>query len=170
MTDAPVVPGLTTAALDAASADRLADFCRRATDFFELVGGVPGGPETAADILGPLPAHITPGTIRRFGLERDGDLIGVLELLEGYPTPEVWYIGLLVLVPEERRSGLGSRVWAGVRDWIRARGGALVRLIVQQQNAGARTFWEGCGFSVEKELVGKAYGLESPCWRLTRVI
>ena len=124
MSDAPVVPGLATVALDAGSAERLADFCRLATDFFELVGGMPGGPETAADILEPLPAHITPGTVRRFGLERDGDLIGVLELLEGYPTPDIWYIGLLVLVPRERRSGLGSRIWAAVRDWIQARGGA----------------------------------------------
>ncbi|HXJ21676.1 MAG TPA: GNAT family N-acetyltransferase [Polyangia bacterium] len=170
MSDAPVVPGLALVPLDGGGAERLAAFCRRATDFFELVGGMPGGPETAADILAPLAAHITPGTIHRFGLESDGDLIGVLELLEGYPTADIWYVGLLVLVPDRRRSGLGSSVWAGARDWIQSRGGTWVRLIVQQQNTGARAFWEGRGFSIEKELVARNYALESRCWRMSRAV
>jgi len=170
MSDAPVVPGLEVIALGAASAGRLAAFCGRATDFFQLIGGVAGGAETAAEMLGPLPAHVTSGTTRLFGLERDADLVGVLELLEGFPTPETWYIGLLVLVPEQRRSGIGGRVWAAVRDWIRARGGTEVRLVVQQQNAGARAFWERQGFSVDREVVAKAYALESRCWRMLRAL
>ena len=166
MGSAPVVAGMSLVALGPADAERLADFCRRATDFFELVEGKPGGPETAADILGPLPPHVTSGTHYTFGVERGGELIGLLDALEGYPAPEAWYVGLLVLVPGERRAGLGSRIWLATHDWIRARGGTLVRILVQQQNTPGRAFWDRQGFSVETELAVKVGLRESPCWRM----
>jgi ribosomal protein S18 acetylase RimI-like enzyme len=154
--------------LGAGDADRLATFCRRATDFFELVEGQPGGPETAAEILGPLPERVATGTKHVYGVEESGDLIGLVELLAGYPAADAWYVGLLVLVPERRRAGVGSRLWAEIRDRIVSRGGAVVRLVVQHQNAGARSFWVRQGFEPEREAVIQVGRLESRCWVMLR--
>lgn len=162
----PIVAGVTMVEFSGRDPSRLAELCRRCTDFFELVEGQPGGAETAAELLGPLPERVAAGTRRVFGIERGGDLIGVAELLDGYPGRSDWYLGLLVLVPELRRSGIGTDVWVGLREWMRRRKAAVVRLIVQKQNPEARTFWQRQGFTVEEELIGTAGKLTSPVWKM----
>jgi aminoglycoside 3-N-acetyltransferase I len=162
----PIVAGVSMVPLGERDQLRLAELCRRCSDFFELVEGQPGGPATAAEILGPLPDHVTSGTMQVFGIERRDDLIGVVELLEGYPGANDWYVGDFVLSPEVRGVGLGTNVWVGLREWIREREAVVVRLVVQKQNPSARIFWERQGFTVEKEVVAKAGRLESPAWRM----
>ncbi len=154
----------TTVVLGSADKDRLADLCRRCTAFFELVEGQTGGPSTADEILGPLPSHVTSGTKRVLGVERGPDLVGVAEILDGFPGPDEWQIGLLLILPELRGGGLGTEIWQGIRDLIQGRGGRLVRLIVQKQNPAARRFWEKNGFSVERESTVKVGKLSSPVW------
>lgn len=154
--------------LDATDLSRLPRLCAACTDFFELVEGLPGGEATAAEILGPLPPELAVGTRHVFGLAKAGELVGVVDLLQGYPSPQEWYIGLLLLLPEYRRRGLGARFCTEILSWIRLRGGVAVRLIVQHQNPLARVFWEQMGFSVEREVVTQAGSLASPVWVLLR--
>ena len=166
MNASPVVAGASVVALHERDELRLSEFCRRCTEFFELVEGQPGGPETAAEILGPLPERVASGTKLVFGIERAGDLVALVELLRGFPGPTDWYVGLLVLLPELRRTGLGTQVWLAVRAWIQAQGCTVVRLVVQKQNTPARIFWASHGFEVEEEVVGKVGIVESPAWRM----
>ena len=162
----PIVDGVSMVPLGERDQPRLAELCHRCTEVFELLEGQPGGPATAAEILGPLPEHVTSGTKQVFGIERRDDLIGFAEVLEGYPGPNDWYVGWLVLSPDVRGAGVGTNVWVGLRDWIREREAVVVRLVVQKQNPSARIFWERQGFTVEKEVVAKAGRLESPAWRM----
>ena len=152
--------------LTAADRGRLEFLCRACTDFFQLVEGQPGGVETAAEILGPLPAKVTSGEKRIFGLERGGELIGVVELLAGFPAPDEWYVGLLLLRPDARALGAGTVIWDDLRNDMKTWKATAIRLIVQKQNPGARRFWERQGFAVEKEIVAKVGKLESPAWIL----
>ncbi len=152
------------AELGAADRARLAELCRQCTDFFELVEGRSGGAMTAEEILGPPPQNVTAGRKRVFGIERRDALVGVAEILEGFPAPSEWQIGLLMVLPHLRNSGLGSEVWLGIRNWICRQGGNVVRLVVQKQNPGARRFWERHGFTVEKEVVVKVGKLSSTAW------
>ncbi len=145
---------------------RLAELCRQCTDFFALIEGRPGGVATAEEILGPLPDHVVPGTKRVFGIERAGDLVGVVEILAGFPGPGDWQIGLLLLAPPVRNAGMGTGLWRDLRTWIAAQGAATVRLVVQQQNPSARRFWERQGFRLEREAVVTAGTLASPVWVL----
>lgn len=150
--------------LTAADLARLSRLCVACTDFFELVEGTPGGEATAAEILGPLPTEYARGTKHVFGLARADELVGVVDLLEGYPSPREWYIGLLLLLPDDRGKGLGAQVCAEILRWIGVRGGTAVRLIVQHQNPRARVFWERMGFSLEREAVTKS----GPVWVMLR--
>lgn len=137
--------------LDETDLPRLSHFCRDCTAFFELVAGHPGGEATAAEMLGPLAPEYARGTPHVFGFERNGELIGVAELLQGYPSEREWCIGLLLLHPEQRRGGLGTRLCTNLLEWIRAEGGTAVRLVVQHQNPRARVFWERQGFAFERD-------------------
>jgi ribosomal protein S18 acetylase RimI-like enzyme len=100
------------------------------------------------------------------GLERGNDLVGVAELLAGFPSPKEWYVGLLLLRPNERSAGAGAIVWKNLRTKMKTEGATAVRLIVQKQNPRARRFWEKQGFAVEKEIVAKVGRLESQTWQL----
>ena len=150
---------------DLPALDRL---CRNCTAFFDLVDGHPATEATAAEILGPLDREYAHGVKHVWGLGRAGELIAVAELLQDHPDVREWSIGLLLVAPEHRRQGVGARFCAGILDWIDRLGGSTVRLIVQQQNPGARTFWERQGFAVEREAVRTSGRRESRVWVLVR--
>jgi ribosomal protein S18 acetylase RimI-like enzyme len=165
--DLPLVDGLRVVRLGVSDRARLSALCAACTDFFELIEGQPGGDATAAELLGPLEPPHADKPRHVWGLEEDEQLIGVIELLQGHPLPEDWYIGLLLLDPAHRRRGLGAKVGTATVNWIRSHGGALVRLVVQKQNPDARAFWERQGFSVEREVVKQFGRRESAAWILS---
>lgn len=144
----------------------LIHLCVRCSDFFELVEGRPATRETAEEILGPLDPAYAPGVNHVWGIKRRGALIAVADLLDGYPAAGDWNIGLLLIDPEHRRQGVGSQFCKALMSWIASHGGSTVRLIVQQQNPGARSFWERQGFVVERESVQPARDGESRVWVL----
>jgi GNAT superfamily N-acetyltransferase len=119
MQDPPSVDDLRVVRLGVADRARLSALCATCTDFFELVEGQSGGDATAAELLGPLEPPYADKARYVWGLERDEQLIGVVELLQGHPLPEDWYIGLLLIHPELRRCGLGAKVCAATLNWIR---------------------------------------------------
>jgi ribosomal protein S18 acetylase RimI-like enzyme len=160
-------PSASSTALQAGDHERLATFCQRCTDFFQLVEGRPGGAEPASTILGPLPAHVASGKKHVFGFDRAGDMVAIAEILEGFPGANDWYVGLLLVAPDARGRGLGAELWGQLRDWIERQQGRVVRLIVQKQNPGAYAFWSRAGFTVERETVTKVGELESPVWVMT---
>lgn len=156
--------------LNEADLGDLSRLCLSCTAFYELIEGQPATQATAAEILGPLDSEYAHGVKHVWGLRRGAKLIAVAELLQGHPEARDWYIGLLLIDPEYRRKGLGAQFCAGILDWIGRLGGSTVRLIVQQQNAGARTFWERQGFEIEREVLKKSGGRESMVWILARQI
>ncbi len=154
--------------LTQADHQRLETLCIACTDFFRCIEGQPGGPETAAELLGPRAPEVSVGNKIIIGLEIGRDLIGVVELLVGFPQPTEWYVGLLLLHPDGRGAGAGTSIWERLRQRMSQEGATTVRLIVQQQNPRARRFWERQGFAVEREMVAKTGQLESPVWLMHR--
>ncbi len=147
---------------------RLLHLCRSCADFYELVEGQSPNDDTAAEIVGPLDAKYALGTKHVWGVEKEGALIAVAELFESYPSAHDWYIGLLLIAPEHRRQGIGAQLCAALVRWMGQRGAALVRLVVHQQNPGARAFWERQGFTVERQTFKRSGRLEGPVWILAR--
>ena len=149
---------------------QLSRLCSACTAFFELVEGQPGSEATAAEILADLSPELARGTKHVFGFMKRNELIGVAELLQGYPSPSEWFIGLLLLHPSHRGAGLGTRLCNALMAWIGREGGTAVRLLVQHQNHRARGFWERQRFSVERETISRVGHLESPASVFLRAI
>jgi ribosomal protein S18 acetylase RimI-like enzyme len=168
MTSLPAIAGVRSFRLAAADQARLLQLCQSCAAFYELIEGQPPGDETAAEILGPLESKYARGIKHVWGVEKEGALIAVAELLEGYPSAHDWYIGLLLVAPEHRRRGVGAQLCAAIVRWMGRRGASVVRLVVHQQNAGARTFWERQGFAFERETFKRSGRLEGPVWILAR--
>lgn len=77
----------------------------------------------------------------------DGDPIGVLDRLNGYPAPNTVYIGLLMIRGDRHRQGLGRRTIDGLAKQFRRQGYTKLRVAVASENAAALTFWQRIGFT-----------------------
>jgi hypothetical protein len=107
-------PGLSggrgLAQLDAAAAGELDALSLRCADFMRLVEGREPGPQEGREILTDAPPNFPIADKFVLGVRSGGDLIGVADVLRGYPAPAVWWIGLLLLAPKARGGGLGREV------------------------------------------------------------
>lgn len=112
-----------------------------------------GAPPTEASTRAAL-AERAPGTTDAdaclWGVSlRDAPdtLIGLIEGVYGYPKPDVWFLGLLMLHPDHRGRGLGAELIPNLLQHVAARGAASVQLAVLQRNPDARRFWTRLGFT-----------------------
>ena len=71
----------------------------RCADFEIFMRGAPPAAEAAQELLEACPAGHPLQKKLVFGLERDGELIGALDLLRDYPETNDWYLGLLLFEP-----------------------------------------------------------------------
>ena len=164
--DLPSLPGGQLKRLGAADTADLQRLILRCADFQILVTGAQPGPNAASDLLADVPpGHPISGKMV-IGVEVAKDLVGVLDLLVGYPEPDIWYLGLLMLAPEARGGGLGAAVFAALRDWIAARGGRAIRLVTQDQNPRALVFWTRMEFREIGRTVQRLDSRENPVLRL----
>jgi ribosomal protein S18 acetylase RimI-like enzyme len=125
----------------------------RCADFVEATTGHPPRDDEAARLLAVVPAGKIPADKQVLGLHRDGEMVGVVELLRGHPGPTDWYIGLLLLAPEARGVGLGTSVVDEIVERVVAEGGRALHLIVRENNPRALAFWRRRGFEVVDRLV-----------------
>jgi GNAT superfamily N-acetyltransferase len=84
-----------------------------------------------------------------FVLERDGRVEGLIDFICGYPEPHVWYLGFIFLSVRVRGGGTGRRCLHALYDWVRARGGTVIRLGVVEPNLKARHLYATEGFEFE---------------------
>ena len=127
----------------------------RCADFEVLMRGSPPAAEAAQELLEACPAGHPLQKKLVFGLERDGELIGALDLLRDYPETNDGYLGLLLFEPQSRSGGLGERVVASLRTWISSQGGRAIRLAVHDINEDGARFWvtrgiQPCGTAVQE--------------------
>ncbi len=120
----------------------------RCADFIEATTGRPPGDDEAARLLAVVPAGKIPADKQTLGLHRDGEMVGVVDLLGGYPTPTDWYIGLFLLSPEVRDAGLGTSVVDEIVKRVMGEGGRALHLVVREDNPRALAFWRRHGFEL----------------------
>ena len=121
------------------------------TEFFRLVRMEPAA--EAEQIFDDVPPSKRPEDKLLYGIyagsSDDRLLIGLVELLRGYPAQDDWCLGLLLILPARRREGLGAVIVAAVVRFVSASGGRAIHLVVQEQNPGALHFWQRHGFVVK---------------------
>ena len=143
---------LAAVGLGAGDLPRLQALYHRCVDFVQLVFRRNVRSDEAAELLAALPAGKDVADKFVYGLETAaGDLAGVVELVRDFPGDGEWFLGLLLLAPEIRGSGAGTRVMDAVEARLRAEGATAVYLAVQEQNPRARRFWERRGFIMVHE-------------------
>ncbi len=116
--------------------------------YFELTQGAPPGPREVDSLITALPPDGERGYEDKFlFVLHDGEAVaGVVDVIRDYPAPATWYLGLIFLVPTQRRKGYGRAVLRGLYTWVAAQGGTALRLGVVEGNASARWLYASEGF------------------------
>jgi GNAT superfamily N-acetyltransferase len=142
---------------DAPYLQRLYEAC---ADYFLLAEGTPPSASAAAEAFTNLPLGVPASAKFVFASPAAGGgaPAALLEGLRNYPQPGVWYVGLLMVLPQLRSSGLGSRVIAEFEALARQAGARELRLCVFDANPSALRFWLRNGFSFHRAIAPQAFG------------
>ena len=133
--------------LDVEAAPALQRLFERSAEFWQLVEGRFPPPDTALKEL----TFTMPGkTTINLGVLDGERLVVFAGLLRDYPKEREWWLGLLVVDPDERNRGFGAAVHREIVDWIVARGATVLWIGVQVQNEAGLRFWQRLGY-VERE-------------------
>ena len=112
-------------------------------EYFPRVEGAPLRDDEGAIILDECPPDF-PRERRHLFIVDD---VAILDMLEGYPNAETWFLGLIFLAPSARGRGLGTRLVEAVCDHARSHGARALRLAVATSNPGAERLYKRMGFS-----------------------
>ncbi|MAX66522.1 MAG: GNAT family N-acetyltransferase [Bacteriovoracaceae bacterium] len=127
--------------------DELQVVFENAPHYIFNIDGVNFVPEDCAkSTLEVLPPGITYENKYVFLVVKDDKNIGVIDLINGYPSNEIAYIGLLLLVGNMQGKGLGKQVYELLEKYIVEKFSVKkVRLSYVESNPVSE-FWDKMGF------------------------
>ena len=137
--------------LDDSDVDSILRFCRKNTQFYEYCEAEP----TREQVLNDL--HITPPGIGLsdkyyIGYYQNGILTAVMDLIDGYPEPEIAFIGFFMMNKDIQGHGIGTAIIRETAAYLKTAGKTAVRLAIDKGNPQSTHFWKKNGFVVIKEV------------------
>ena len=85
------------------------------------------------------------------GFFENNSLIANMDLILGYPTEEIAFIGLLMTNVQYQNQGVGSNIVGDVCNYLKQLGYMKVRLGVDKENPQSNSFWLKNGFRIISE-------------------
>lgn len=138
-------------------------------DYMLLVDGHPAGKNAAEEEFQTMPPGRSADDKFMLGIvDPLNELIGVLDVVRGYPDEGTWWIGLLLLVPAIRSQGIGKKVLEGFTEYVKASGGKAIMLGVVEENERAYRFWSKMGFAFIRETEPTKFGNKTQTVRIMR--
>lgn len=115
--------------------------------FFLLTEGKEATYEDCIKDIEAIPPHFDREHKIYVSLWDKGSIIGVLDLLTGFPTPQGLWIGLLLIHGERHGNQYGRRIVTAVLDAAKIAGYEYVQLGVIDNNQKGIRFWHKQGFT-----------------------
>jgi hypothetical protein len=115
-------------------------------DFMLLVEGHPAEPNYGVEQFQDVPPGKSTEDLFVFGIfNRQNDLVGLLDVLRGYPDEITWWIGLLIFIPD-------------FAEYVRLNSGQAIMLGVVEENQLASAFWKKMGFELVRKTEPRQFG------------
>ncbi len=132
-------------------AENILRFCRQNTLYYEYCGAEPSIQQVLSDLrIAP------PGVDMRdkyyVGFFQGGEMIAVLDLIDGYPDRDTGYIGFFMMNARFQGRQIGSGIIRDVCAYLKQTGKTSVRLGIAEENPQANRFWKKNGFSVLRKI------------------
>ena len=144
----------------------------RGSDYFEIATGAPPAKDeaTRAYVAGPPTKSVDDKRV--IGVfDAEDHLVGVLDAIVDWPQDGVWSMGILLLDPAHRGSGLGTAVLGAFEGWAEGRGAREFRTAVVTRHAAGRRFLSESGYHDEQTTEDPAADTgQAPIVFLTKVV
>ena len=109
---------------------------------------LPVSPSAAEAVLAAIPPGKTYEDKFVLGVWNDDTLVGCVDLIRGYPSESVAYIGLLLIAEQFEGSGFGTRAFERVIEVVASwRTCTAFNIGVLAENRRALRFWSKLGFA-----------------------
>ncbi len=130
--------------------ERILALCRGHTLFYQYCEGKPTR-EQIVDDMTLTPPGIGPEDKYYVGFFQHDELIAVIDLIDGYPRPDIAFVGFFMVDPLLQGRGLGSELTQEVSAYLRSIGMTAIRLVIDKENPQSSHFWKKNGFEVIEE-------------------
>lgn len=137
--------------LDESDAEGILALCRENPQFYRY-SAAEATLERVLDDLRIAPPGIAPPDKYFVGFYQGNALIAVMDLIDGYPTPETAYIGFFMMDKAHQGRKLGSAIIREAAAYLKAIGMTAIRLAIDKGNPQSTHFWSKNGFIVIKEV------------------
>ena len=128
------------------------ELCEKCSDYYILSGGVFPSKEEINDIFTDLPPNKNLEDKFLLGVYKFEELIGMVDIIKDFPTIGEWTLGLMLIEPGERGSGLGKIIHKELIKWAKGLGAKTFRIGVIEDNHKAFKFWSNLGYIKIKEV------------------
>jgi diamine N-acetyltransferase len=121
----------------------------------------------AMEAFTSLPPGKTLGDKLVLGFYKGEELVGCADVIRGYPSPEIAFIGLLLFSEKNQNRGLGVIALQHIEELARDWSCSAIRLAVIATNTHALSFWMREGFTeifrkVVPDTTGEAIVMQRP--------
>ncbi|MBR4434734.1 MAG: GNAT family N-acetyltransferase [Clostridia bacterium] len=137
--------------LNNSDADAVLRLCMENTQFYEYCEARPTKEQVLND-MSITPPGISVQDKYYIGFFQDDDLIAVMDLIDGYPKPDVAFIGFFMMKKALQGRRIGSSVIKECAAYLKTVGISAIRLGSDKANPQSTNFWKKNGFSVIKEI------------------
>ena len=122
-------------------------FNEQCSDFFVLQNGAPPNEAEAEEIFNEVPPGRRVEDKLSIGIfDSDCTLVGLIDALRNYRIEFEWWIGLMLVAPASRNTGLGRQIHDAFENYASTCGAKRLLLAVLEKNTGAHRFWSKLGY------------------------
>ena len=137
----------TTRVLKDCDVDAILDLCQKNPLFYKYTEARPTK-EQILDDMKATPPGVGLSDKQFFGFFEQDELIAVMDLVDGYPTPGTAYIGFFMMNSEYQGKQVGTAIIREVVEYLQSAGKTAIRLAIDKGNPQSTHFWKKNGFEV----------------------
>ncbi len=137
--------------------------CRQNITFYKYTEARPAIEDIHNDMKVPPPG-IELSDKYYFGFFDGRKLIAIMDLIDGYPKPEIAYIGFFMMNLQYQGKQIGTNIINEVIAYLRSIGKTAVRLAIDKGNPQSTYFWKKNSFEMISEAYSQRgiYGSDEP--------
>lgn len=139
--------GCSIRSLTVKDSGKIFEFLRENGDFFELENGRAPVESDGRAFIDDLPPNKLPSDKFNFCIIHNNQIVALVDVVRDYPDDHIWWIGLLLIHPSYRGTGLGGRIYRLLEHLVCSMRGKEIRLGVLAENEPALHFWKRMGFT-----------------------
>ena len=136
--------------LDDSDVEEILRLYRQNLLFYEYTEAQPTREQLLYDMT-ITPPGITQKDKYFIGFFENRTLVAVMDLVDGYPTPEIIFIGFFMMNPDYQGKQIGTAIIGETVDYLRTVGKTAIRLAIDKGNPQSTHFWKKNGFEVISE-------------------